>query len=153
MKHVIKIALCSAMIATVSLPAVAAEPFEDEIKARQGYFQVIKYNFGILGAMVKGKKDYDATAAKTAAQNIYNLSMLDNGLLWPPGSDNSKLDNTKAKPEIWEKYPDISEKGEKWSAAVKVLAGEAGNGLDALKGSFGPVGKACKACHDDYKAK
>lgn len=153
MKQMIKIALCSAMMATVSIPAVAAEPFEDEIKARQGYYQVIKYNFGLLGAMVKGKKDYDADMAATAANNILAMSKLNNSLLWPKGSDNSQLDNTRAKPAIWENYPDIKEKSGNWKSAVETLAVEAGNGLGALKSSFGPVGKACKACHDDYKAK
>lgn len=153
MKQLVKIALCSAMIATVSVPAMAEDPFENEIKARQGYYQVIKYNFGVLAAMVKGKKDYDAEMANTAANNILTMSTLNNSQLWPKGSDNSQLDYTRAKPGIWENYPDVKEKSGNWKAAVETLAGEAGNGLDALKGSFGPVGKACKACHDDYKAK
>lgn len=153
MKPFLKIVLCSTLLSTASIPAIAADPFKDEIKARQSYYQVIKYNFGILGAMVKGKKDYDAALADSAANNILALSKLDNSQLWPKGSDNSQLDNTRAKPAIWENYPDVKEKSANWKAAVEKLAGNAGNGLGALKGSFGPVGKACKACHDDYKAK
>ncbi|EAR62583.1 c-type cytochrome [Neptuniibacter caesariensis] len=152
MKQLAKIAICSAVLATASAPTMA-EAFKDEIKARQGYYQVIKYNFGVLGAMVKGKKDYDADTATTAANNIYNLSKLNNGMLWPKGSDNSQLDTTKAKPGIWENFDDVKQKHGNWQKAVKTLAGEAGNGLSSLKKSFGPVGKSCKSCHDEYKAK
>ncbi len=153
MKQVVKVVLCTAMLATVSAPTVAEEAFKDEINARQGYYKLVKYNFGILGAMVKGKKDYDAGVAATAANNIYSLSKVNNSMLWPKGSDNSQLDSTRAKPAIWENFDDVKEKHGNWQAAVEKLAQDAGNGKDALKMSFGPVGKACKACHDDYKAK
>ena len=36
-------------------------------------------------------------------------------------------------------------------AASKTLSAEAGNGLDALKGSLGAAGKTCKACHQEYR--
>lgn len=153
MNKFVKITLCSAMLATASLPAVAEGPFEDQIEARQGYYQMIKFNFGILGAMVKGKKEYDADTATTAANNIYTLSKLNNGMLWPKGSDNNQVEGTNAKPGIWENFSDVQEKSGKWKSAVETLAGEAGNGLDSLKASFGPVGKSCKGCHDEYKAK
>lgn len=153
MKRLSKAILTTAITAVLVTPAYAEEPFEDQIKARQGYYKLIKANFGVMAAMVKGKADYDAAKATTAANNIYTLSKLNNGMLWPKGSDNSQLDFTKAKPEIWENFDDVQEKSGNWKAAVETLAGEAGNGLDALKKSFGPVGKACKACHDDYKAK
>lgn len=151
MKKAATIILCSAVLA--SPLASADEPFKDEIKARQGYYQMVKFNFGLLGEMVKGKREYDSAAADTAAQNILKLSQVNNGLLWPKGSDNSAVENTKAKPELWANFADVKEKGENWRTAVAILAEEAGKGEDALKASFGPVGKACKACHDDYKAK
>jgi len=33
------------------------------------------------------------------------------------------------------------------------MAENAGNGLEALQSSIGDVGKSCKGCHDDYRAK
>ncbi len=153
MKHLRKIVLSTVVTAVIATPVYAEKPFEDQIKARQGYYQMLKFNFGQLAAMVKGKKEYNAEQATTAANNIYSLSKLNNGLLWPKGSDNSQLDYTKAKPGIWENFPDVKEKSGNWKAAVETLAGEAGNGLGALKSSFGPVGKACKACHEEYRAK
>ena len=154
MKLLTKAVLTTAIAALLATPAIAEDkPFESQIEARQGYYKLVKANFGVLGAMVKGKAEYSADKAAMAAANIQTLSQLNNGMLWPEGSDNSQLDYTNAKPEIWENFADVQEKGGNWRSAVETLAAEAGNGPDALKASFGPVGKACKACHDDYKAK
>jgi len=40
-----------------------------------------------------------------------------------------------------------------YNAEAAVLAAEAGNGLDALRAAIGDVGKSCKGCHDEYRAK
>ncbi|PIE20414.1 MAG: cytochrome C554 [Neptuniibacter caesariensis] len=155
MKNFAKVVLCSAILVTipVSMSATAGGQFKHQIEARQGYYKMIKFNFGVLGAMVKGKKEYNADTASTAANNIYTLSKLNNEMLWPKGSDNNQAKGTSAKPAIWENFPDVQEKSRNWKSAVKTLASEAGNGLAALRASFGPVGKSCKSCHDDYKAK
>ena len=34
---------------------------------------------------------------------------------------------------------------------VKLQAAAKGNNLDTLKAAFGPVGQACKGCHDDFR--
>ena len=151
MKKIATAILCSTVFMTS--PVSADEPFEDEVKARQGYYQMVKFNFSVLGEMVKGNTEYNAETANTAAQNILALSQLNNGALWPKGSDNDSIENTKAKPEIWENFADVKEKSSTWKDAVATLAMEAGKGEAQLKSSFGPVGKACKACHDDYRAK
>ena len=44
--------------------AMAADgPFTKEIKARQGLMQVTSFNLGMLAAMAKGERDYDAKLA------------------------------------------------------------------------------------------
>ena len=153
MKHLAKVILCTAITATVASPGFASEPFEDQIEARQAFFQVVKFNMGTLGAMVKGKRDYDSAVAEAAAKDIYSLTMLNNSLMWPAGSDNSASDETKAKPEFWSNSADVMEKHAAWNKAAEQLAADAGKGLDQLKASFGPVGKSCKSCHDNYRAK
>ncbi|WP_286237876.1 c-type cytochrome [Neptuniibacter halophilus] len=152
MKHLTKAALCTLFTATIALPAVAETPFEDQIEARQSYFQVLKHNMGLLGSMVKGKRDYDPAIADAAAKDIYLLSQLNNTLMWPAGSDLEQAE-TKAKPEIWQNGADVQEKFKALNTAAEQLAANAGQGADALKKSFGPVGKSCKSCHDDYRAK
>lgn len=153
MKAIAKAILIAATVGAVSAPALA-DPLDDAITARRGYYQLVFSNFGPLVGMAKGQVDYDADAAATFAGNLQTLSELNNGHLWPAGSDNeAKAGKTRALPKIWDDFAGISEKGKAWKAAVGELAGVAGDGLDAMRAKVGPVGEACGACHDDYRAK
>ncbi|MDP5360798.1 MAG: cytochrome c, partial [Paracoccaceae bacterium] len=40
----------------------------------------------------------------------------------------------------------------KLAAATATLASVAGDGLDAMKAAFGPVGQSCGSCHESYRA-
>lgn len=117
-------------------------------------FQLYSFSVGTLGAMAKGKMDYDAELAQELANNLNVAANLGQSAFWPPGSDNSNPENreNRALPKIWETYPAIDENSQALKDAAAVLAAEAGNGLDALKSSMGAVGKSCKGCHDDYRA-
>ncbi len=143
------------LIAAFALPTLAiADPIDDAIDARQGYYQVVKHNAGMLFGMAQGKIDYDAAKAASAAADLQTLANLNNGGMWPMGS--SKLDKpgkTRALPVIWETYPAIAEKSNAFKAATATLAGSAGNGLDALRADIGALGNSCKGCHDTYRAK
>ncbi|RDE19413.1 cytochrome c [Motiliproteus coralliicola] len=152
MKHLAKLLVSGAVAASVASTVYAAEPFEEQIKARQGFYQVVKFNMETLGDMVKGKRDYDPVTAEAAAKNIYSLSTLNNSMLWPKGSDSSAAD-THAKAEIWSNFADVKQKHKAWNQAAEKLAANAGKGMGEMKASFGPVGKSCKSCHDDYKTK
>ena len=140
--------------AALSAPTMAADDANEQaIKARRGAMQVRNFNAGPLYAMAKGKMAYDAEMARTLANNLSLESQMDSGAMWPKGSDNQAYDGkTRALPDIWTTYPAIGEKGEAYKEAVMKLAADAGNGLDALKASVSDLGKACKSCHDDYRA-
>ncbi|WP_339891178.1 cytochrome c [Neptuniibacter pectenicola] len=157
MEKFIKAALCATVLATTVSPVMAEDfPFEDQIEGRQGYFQMVKFNMGVLGAMAKGERDYDAKLAQAIADNLKNAALMDNALMWPKGSDmdaEGLSGKTKAKAAIWQEGSDIGEKQENWVAAVNTMAENAGQGVDALRGAIGPLGKSCKACHKEYKAK
>lgn len=157
MEKFIKAALCATVLATTVSPAMAEDfPFEDQIEGRQGFFQMVKFNMGVLGAMAKGKRDYDAELAQAIANNLKNAAAMDNALMWPKGSDmdaEGLSDVTKAKADIWAADSDIGEKHKNWVAATNTMAESAGQGLDALRDAIGPLGKSCKSCHDNYKAK
>ena len=73
--------------------------------------------------------------------------------LWPEGSDlvATQHDGTRAKAVIWEDVDTFLMGFADLEAASKTLSAEAGNGLDALKGSLGAAGKTCKACHQEYR--
>ena len=130
-------------------------PHDKAIKARQSMFQIYSYSMGVLGAMAKGEIEYNAEVAQEMASNLNSAANLGQSTFWPAGSDNSNPENarTRALPALWETFPAVLEKGEDLKTAAAVLATEAGNGLDALKSSMGGVGKSCKGCHDEFRAK
>lgn len=154
MRKTICAASCALLLATSNL-TLAADPFEAEIKARQAFMQILKFNIGVLGDMAKGNRDYDAKLAENSAKNIQAASQMNNGAMWPMGSDNTNAklsDKTKALPENWSAYPKAAEKHKVWSEASTVLAANAGNGLDQLRKHIGPLGKSCKGCHESFRA-
>jgi cytochrome c556 len=143
------------LIAAIALPGLAvADSIDDAIEARQGYYQVVKLNAGLLFGMAQGKVDYDAAAATSAASDLQALANLNNGGMWPMGS--SKADRpgkTRALPVIWETYPAVLEKSDAFKKASATLAGSAGGGLDALRADIQALGASCTGCHDTYRAK
>ena len=72
--------LLIAMTATVLLvPSVYANNFKDTehaIDYRKSAFGLIAYNFGDMGAMLKGKKDFDAAVFASRATNVAALSKI-----------------------------------------------------------------------------
>jgi len=141
---------------TFAAPTFAAEkdPNLGLIKARQSDMQIRSFSAGPLFGMAKGKIAYDAELAGQLANNLKTLLELEMGRAWKKGTDNKAYSGkTAALPEIWSTYPKISEKGKAYAKAVGELAAVAGNGLDALKGKIGALGKGCKGCHDDFREK
>jgi len=142
------------LLAFCTITLAADGPHDKAIKARQAMFQLYGFNVGILSAMAKGKRDYDAQIASEAAANLEAAAHLGQSQFWPPGSDNKTPGNarTRALPKIWETFPAITEKTDALKAATAALTPVAGNGLKALQGAMGDIGASCKGCHDEYRA-
>lgn len=156
MKKTILVAMVTLALGTSTYFAIAADEvaFAREIKARQSFMQVYAFNLGILGAMAKGEKPYDADMASAAANNLLAASKMSNGAMWPAGSDlgaDGLEGVTWAKPEIWTTYPEIGEKGKALTEALTSMAAVAGDGLDAVRGNMGGVGDGCKGCHESFR--
>ena len=139
---------------TLALSASAAnDPNEKAIAARQAVMKLQSWYAGPLFGMAKGDLDYDAEMARTYAAALNTVATIEGGAMWPPGSDNGAYaDKTGALPEIWSTWPKVGEKGQALAEASAALAEVAGDGLDALRSKIGAVGKACKGCHDDFRA-
>ncbi|WP_281855908.1 c-type cytochrome [Litoreibacter halocynthiae] len=148
--------LAAAVVATSAIgDGHADKAIEAAVKARQSQMTLYSFNLGILGGMAKGDIEYDADAATAAARNLAALSQLDQSRLWPQGSDNVALgaDKTAALPAIWETGSTAGEKGMALASAAIDLEQVAGDGLDALQGAMGAVGKSCGSCHESYRQK
>ncbi|KMK66950.1 cytochrome c [Puniceibacterium sp. IMCC21224] len=132
--------------------ASAQDDFSGALKARKGQFNILAINLGILGGMAKGETPYDAEAAQTAADTLVAVSMINQPPLFPAGSDNMSIEDTRAQPSVWDNREDFLAK---WAglgeAALKIQAA-AGTGQEALGPMLGMLGGACKACHDNHRA-
>lgn len=148
MKFVASLALAAAAV-TLAVPAHAqfAKP-EDAIKYRKSALTVMATHFGRVGAMASGRAPFDANAAAANAAIAESMSKLP----WAAFVEGSGTGDTKAKPEIWSDNAKFKAAAEKMQGEMTKLAAAAKTGsLDNLKAAFGPVGAACKACHDDFR--
>jgi cytochrome c556 len=133
--------LAAAVLAcATALPAAAqfAKP-EDAIKYRKAVFTVMASHFGRVAAMANGKVPFDAATTMSMLPYVAFL----------PGTD---AGDTRAKPAIWtdmEKVKGLAAKMQEEMAKLNVAA-KTGN-IDTIKAAVGETGKACKACHDDYR--
>ncbi|ETW14689.1 cytochrome c [Roseivivax marinus] len=148
-----RLAAIAATAVAIASPTLAQDDdFEDVLTARQGMFRILAINLGIIGDMAKGDTEYDAEQATMAADNLHAVSMINPLILFPEGSDAEAIDGTRALPAIWENTDDVGSKWADLGEAVSGLQEVAGDGREALGPALGPVGNACKACHDEYRA-
>lgn len=125
--------------------AVAADA-DEAIEYREGVFHALKWHFGPMAGMVKGKMEYNQESFQHHADMVAALSkMVDEGFAdGTQGGD--------AKDLIWEQRADFTkhvEALETSSAALQEAA--AGGDMDAIKPAFAAVAKSCKGCHDNYR--
>lgn len=132
--------------------AVYAQDLPGPVKARQGQFQIMAMNLGILGNMAKGETEYDAASAQAAADTLVAVSMIQQGPNWPAGTDEMSINGTRAKAEIWDNLDDVLAKWADFGEAAKGLQAIASDGQEGLGAAIGQVGGTCKACHDEYRA-
>jgi len=150
-----RLAAVATVFSVLALGAAHAdERLEDVVKARQGFYKLVSHNAGMLFGMAKGDVEYDAGAARTAADNLVTLTRLDLGTVYPAGTSKEEMPGkTRALKKIWDTYPAIIEKSKAWKAAIADMATAAGDGLDALRAKAGPLGDSCGGCHDNFRAK
>ena len=137
----------SGLIASLPAAAQFAKP-EDAIKYRKAAFTVMATHFGRVGAMANGRIPFDA---KAVAENAEIATMMSK-LPYAAFGEGTDKGDTKAKPEIWTE-------GDKFRAAaakmqeemVKLNAAAKTGNQDTIKAAFGPVGQACKGCHDNFR--
>lgn len=137
-----------ALLATTALTVQAQVKPEDQVKLRQSAYALMGYNLGSLAAMAQGKKPYDKDLAARNARMVTTLSEVPKEF-FGAGTDKGE---TKARAEIWSNRADFDRKMDNMIAEARRLPDAAAD-LATLKKAVGDVGAACKACHDDYRAK
>lgn len=153
----------SSLIALCALAPVAAviaqeapspeQQAEATVLTRQGLLKVMGMYMAPLGAMLKNKMPFDAATAEKSATHIAQLgSMIPD--VFATDVRNKTSAKTKAQDGIWTNQADFKAKADDLVKAAGALE-EAAKGGDkgATLKAAGAVGKACGACHDNYRNK
>ncbi len=149
-------ALCS--VAAVSIAIAQSGPMTPQQRAqaavltRQGLFLVQSFAFGPVAAMLKGAP-FNAQAAETAAKRIEMTSSMIPDVFKANTSSVTGL-KTRALDGIWTNTADFDQKAHDLNQAASSLemaamSGDKGMTMQAAVA----VGKACGACHDEFRAK
>lgn len=144
-------AIAAALLLAATAASVQAQQLkpENQIKQRKSAYAVINYNFSSLAAMAEEKKPYDKEEAVRNAELVSVLADYPKNF-FGPGTDKGE---TKAKPELWKNRADFDDKMEKMIGEARKLPQAARGDVASLKKAVSDTGAACKACHDEYRAK
>lgn len=141
------------LVAGIAGVAHAQAPFakaEDAIKYRKSALFVMGQHYARIGPVVKGERPYNKDEVARNAAIAEQMSKLP----WDGFVAGTDKGETAAKPEIWTDAAKFKSAGEKMQQEMSKLAQLArGGDLNAIKAQFGETGKACKACHDDFRKK
>lgn len=130
----------------------SAAAAQDIVQTRIAAMKAVGGGLGTLGGMVRGRADYDASAADAAAQAIVAALSADAMTLFPEGTDDMSIDGTRAQANIWDNWDDFAAKFDAMVAAAGPLAAAAGTGKAEMTAAFGPFAGTCRDCHQTYRA-
>lgn len=150
-KEFLLAAVAVALGAGASFQASAQAKPEQLVKQRQSAMTLLGWYFGPIGAMMRGDRPFDAAVVARNAGYLEVLSKMPAEGFQPATKDEKA---TKAKPEVWSDKAKFDKAMENMQGEVAKLAQVAkGGDQGAIKTQFGATGKACAACHDDFRAK
>jgi cytochrome c556 len=138
---------CFAIVSAVAGPKETAQikPRQDKLRDMGGALKAIN------DEIKKGKLDWD----NTILPNVQTIKDRSGYLLnwFPKGSGPESGVKTYALPAIWQKNDDFVKLGKAMQAeTLKLDQVAATRNGDALKAQVLATGKACKACHDNYRS-
>jgi len=149
-----RLTLAGAVVIGLAVTPLAVSHFDDkemQQSYRQSWFAMVAMNFGPMASSVKGEIPWNQEMMQGWANDLATLTTLNIMRGFGDGSDKG---TTRAKPEIWENKADFESKMNDLKTAVAALQKTtAGGDREAIAADVGAVGKACKACHDEYKSK
>ena len=159
MNRFVKYGIVLGLTGCISGIAYAQMKPEAAIRARQSIMRVMALNFGPIAQMAQGKIAFNKEVFVADALRLESVWAMNVARFFPAGSDKpvegSKIAGfTRAKPDIWSEPDKFKQAQNGLTEAVSKLAAAAKSGDEAaMKAAAGGVGKACKGCHDDFRAK
>lgn len=124
---------------------------EDQIRWRQSVMQTQGWSMARIKANIDGTFNKDQVIQ--AANTIQAIANSGSGGLFQPGTDTGKgWRDTNVKPEMFSNSAKLKEVGMAYNKEANEMAKVAATGdAAAVKAQFGNLGKACKACHDEFR--
>ncbi|HYV68204.1 MAG TPA: cytochrome c [Myxococcales bacterium] len=133
--------------------ALAQAKPEVLVKQRQAAMTLQGKYYGPLAAMAQGKAPYNKD---TVERNAEYLSVLDK-MPWDGFAESTKDEKsvkTAALPAIWKDGDKFKQAQKNFQDEVsKLVQVSKGGDEAAVKAQIGAVGKACGACHGDFREK
>jgi len=126
-------------------PAVAGEPPQ---VVRHELMEDVGAAAKTVGNMLKEESPFDAAGAMASFETWSKIAS-EFGSLFPEGSDSGY--DTEAKSTIWSDRAGFEAALAAFDEAVTAAIAAAPQDLEALKAAAGPVFKACKGCHENYR--
>ena len=156
--HVLKKVLLIAAGFGVAVATVSAAPLtaEEQIKFRKAGYSFMAWNMGKIKAqVVDGEVAFNKDQVAAAARAIAGVANSGMGALYGPGTEkDAGSQKTRVKPEFFKNMDQVKKHAQKFNSEANKLAEVAAAGDQAaIKAQFGELGKACKACHDDFRVK
>ena len=137
-------------ITSVSVHAMDFVKDDDAVYLRKAHMALVGTYFGDMGAMIKGKKPFDAAQFQSNADRLAVVTQ------WAgEGFEGNHLtSDSKSRPDIWENKADYDRLMKEFSEKAGKLKLAAASGVmkDSLP-AFKEMGDTCSSCHKKYKFK
>lgn len=150
MRLLASIGIASALVAGVSLEALAQAKPDVLVKQRQAAMTLQGKYLGPIGAMMKGAVPYNADVVAVNATYLENLARMP----WDGFVASTQGEKSKTKPAAYTdtaKFKAASDALE--SATARLGAAARARDEAGVRASFGAVAKSCGSCHDDFREK
>ena len=149
-KKYVSLAFAMAAGAALSLPAHSQVKPDVLVGQRQAAMKLQGKYFGPLAGMQQGKVPYNQQIVQRNAQYLEVLSkMPSDGFV-----ESTKGEKSGALPAVYSDTAKFKQASEHLEAETAKLAQVSKSGDEAaVKGQIQAVGKACAACHDNFREK
>ncbi|MDT8438431.1 MAG: cytochrome c [Wenzhouxiangellaceae bacterium] len=129
---------------------LSQEQAERAVKTRQSVLHLMAWNMAPLGAMARGRLDFDAARVQTNAARLAALTqMLADAFA---ADTRANTVTTEALDRIWEQPDDFAEKVQAAVDASQRLVTAAGSGDEgATREAIAGMGSSCGSCHDVFR--
>lgn len=147
------IVIAGAALGLLSVASAAKVVSGAEAKAvmherHEGMEKIGKAMKALSRQIKSGSPDMGVVKTNAASMN----SLAGNARKWFPQGTGPDVGKTGAKPEIWQHPADFAAKMKDFQVASATFDRIARSGnVAATNAAFGPLGKSCKSCHDDYR--